>query len=229
MEAIGAIAKRFAHGGMIGVLLPLAALFLWIPSSAALEIDNFRNATKSHRRDALAQRGVGTRQVTESRLASVLGGGRHVRVTATRVQFESVDVISAIVVPESAVLSYESSSGADGTVDLVYDGGGSGLNANLTGDRGIVIDIADADVAAVPYAVTATLTDRGGRAASSTQTISTPGPNQVVFPLTSFRGVSANSIGTIAIRIDPAEGGDLRVNSVRTLGRPGRDSASRAR
>ncbi|HVN86404.1 MAG TPA: hypothetical protein VMW17_16340 [Candidatus Binatia bacterium] len=180
----------------------------------------------------VAQSVLGSTTVIDAPLADVLGGSRTLTVVADSLQSVTPpDLVVAGVVPLVSFLEYDSTSQADGRVELRYNGQGAGLNLALTLHSGIRVIILDADDAAVNceggvlnctpgYEVTVTLTDaeEGGHVASATKNVLLPGgPLALTFPvsdLSGLQGLQLNSIFSIRVAINPNTAGDLRLDRI---------------
>jgi hypothetical protein len=201
-------------------------------AEAAIDLFSSASATTQYVVDTNVKADVvGSVEAIDSGLSGVIGGVRDLTVTATALDFPMFDaVVSGVSAPPLHVLVYTTSSGADGSITLTYDRGGSGLNAFLAFATGIRVPIVGADLTCVNPGldVTVTLTDTFMQTAASTLTVLlpvTPGmPLNLDFPFTAFTGVDPSSLLRIQIAVDPqlsAFGGcDLELAGVQTFGTP---------
>lgn len=180
-------------------------------------IDDFKSGASPTAPRAVSHRRIGTMSATDPKLSGVIGGVRRVSVTVTSLQIPDLDTVTADILPGLGVFDYASSNGADGRVDLTYDAGGGGLNADLSKEKAIVVDVAETDSSAVPYTVSVKLSDASGRSVDSTQSVSSPGPRQLQFLLTSFKTLNLRNVRSIALGINPGRAGDFQLNQVRTV------------
>lgn len=190
----------------------LGAVLSAAPAHAFLRlIDHFREAVTTKLPPGITQNTVGSSPtIVDSGLPGVLGGVRKLTVTATSLIF--FDSVTAGAGLAGDYFDYSSSVTASGRFDLLYDGGGSGLNLSLVGAEFFEIQMTDADAAAVPLDVTITLTDNSLNSASSTQTVLTPGPGSVRLGVDAFTGINLSAIHSIELKVSASLGGDLRLD-----------------
>jgi len=158
---------------------------------------------------------------TDMGLADVIGGTRELTVHAANTPgfIVGLDNVIVGVVPLVGFLDYNSTAAADGSTALRYDGGGSGLNANLAPATGIRLVTLDADRAAVPIQITLTLVDQAAHGASVSRTVFLAGITSLInFPFADFPGVNPEAIFSIEVAIDPNTSGaaDLRLDRIET-------------
>jgi hypothetical protein len=199
-----------------GAIATLAAI-----PAGALMIDDFNSGASATLRRGVRQRRMGSLSANDAGLKGVLGGQRRVTVTVESQDAGDLDTVSADIVPGAGLFGYSSSGGADGRFDLTYDAGGAGLNANLSSESGVLIDIVDADRSSVPYAMTLVITDRTGRAGTTTKTGTIAGPLQVRFLLSGLPRVDLSHVRSIVLTVNPQKAGDLQLNKIRTFGPTG--------
>ncbi len=200
-----------------------AGLLLWsvhvvTPQvSRGVVIDNFSDAVTTAVRQNLEQLGKGSKKIKDrGTLRGVLGGSRQLTVRLDNPD-TSADSISLWVDRSVNRLSYASSVGADGALEIVYDSNGLGLRANWSAVKGVRVRI-DADASSVPYAATLTLADAAGRSATATQTVSLPGAQLVEFLLSRIRGINVRKIARVTLVIDPRTAADLELSGIETFG-----------
>jgi len=208
------------------IAVSFACLVIAVPALGVV-IDDFKSGASRTAPRAVSHRRIGTMSATDPKLPGVIGGVRRVTVTVTSLQIPDLDTVTADILPGVGVFDYSSTNGADGRVDLTYDGGdarGAGLNLNLSAESAILVDIAEADTSAVPYTVSVKLADGSGRSAETTQNIVSPGPRQLRFPLAAFKSITLTRVRSIALGINPGRAGVLQLNQVRTVAAGGKGS-----
>jgi hypothetical protein len=198
--------------------IAVAGLWLMVagtPAAGAFVIDDFTQALDTAERENLVQSQRGSHWVRERQsLQGIIGGIRQLGVALIN-QGANPDAVSVWVDQTDGGLNYESSAGADGAFEITYDAGGSGLRADFYGATGVRIVIA-ADASAVPYQVTATFTDTGGRSAVLTRPVTTSGVQTTAFPLSDIRGINVRKVARIVFLVDPRSAGDLVVSRIET-------------
>jgi hypothetical protein len=196
--------------------LGLATVMLSAPALGVV-IDDFKSGASATARRVVSHRRIGTLSATDPKLSGVIGGTRRITVTVTSLQVADLDTVTADILPGLGVLGYASSNGADGRVDLTYDAAGTGLKADLSKEKTLVVDVAEADAAAIPCVITVKLSDATGRTVESTQTLTAPGARQLQFPLSDFQSVNLRNVRSVALGINPERAGDLQLNQIRTV------------
>ncbi len=158
---------------------------------------------------------------TDSGLAGVLGGVRQLTVEVTANGAPGFLFLTAGADVVTGKLAYAADPSVDGRVELLYDAGGAGLNADLIFATGVRVEIANADLASPPFTVTATLTDGASNTATDSQVVNLPGgPISVDFPFAVFPGVNPRDLFSIRIEVDPQDSADMRFESFITFGTP---------
>ena len=194
-------------------------------------IDNFTDATAltSFVPDAnVLQDTLGSTVRNDTGLTKVIGGTRNLTLTATELDIPGLDyIVAGVELLPINFFEYDSRTGADGSMELLYDANGSGLNVSLGFAQGIQVIIREADIAAVEppgMDVTVTLVDGNMVAASQTQTLTMPvtadAPLPLNFPFSDFAGIDPDNIFSISIVLKPQLAGDLRLNLLGTFGTP---------
>jgi len=184
--------------------------------AGAIMIDNFRDGRRAT--EAVEQGSIGTHTVVETQMTSILGGTRRLSIEATKLDVAGADAVSAAVVRTPGRLTYDSSVGGDGRFKLAYDGGGSGLQANLSTTRGIALKLDAADLSALPCPVTLTITDASGGSAIQTQNVTQPTRSILRFMFKTMSGVDLSQVRSIELALDPGAAGDINVQWIRTFG-----------
>jgi hypothetical protein len=188
---------------------------------AALTVDTFDDAVTTKLPPGVTQATVASTMVTDPGLNGVLGGVRQLTVTATSLDLLGLDNVVAGAAVLGDFFDYHATVGAIGEVALRYDQGGLGLNVSIYGFDRFRLTVIDASSAAVPYDATVTVADNGGGSASSTQTITTPGPVMIAWPLANFSGVDLNAVRSITLAIAPSpKGADMRLDLFEVVGPP---------
>jgi hypothetical protein len=208
---------------LLGVGIVCLVGFAGPASAAETLIDEFSSgkSTRFRPNKRVAQDVVGSTTITDANLPDVIGGSRTLTVEAQSLLNMGEDLIVVGVVPIASFLQYDSTAQAEGRFDLLYDANGAGLGIALTPALGIRVVVLDADVTAAPYDVMLTLTDGNLISASSTQTVSVPGPALLHFAFSSFAGVNARNIFSLRLKIDPLNpASDLRLERIETYGTP---------
>lgn len=179
-------------------------------------IDDFSNTAQLHWPSDLRMTNLGSKAISDGpRLSGILGGTRQIRVTASTVEVPAVDSVG--VVQQRTALSYSSSLGADGSLDLIYDRAGNGLNANLSSAAGIRVDVTAMDAASLPCTMALTLGD-GKTTATVNRVLTQAGKQRVDFRFQpGLRAVNVRAIRSIALTVDPARSGDIQLGGIRTF------------
>lgn len=217
--------KQRGHWGGVGTAVVLACLVCAHPARAAEEIiDGFTAAVNTAY--PIQRNVLGSTVEIDQNLATVIGGVRQLTVSATVLTAPGADNIVAGVAPMSALLNSNTSAGAAGAVDVLYDRNGSGLNAFLEFAMGIEVQIAMADLTAVMppgLNVTVTLADASLTPVSVTQTVLMPvmSPSLPLdFPFSSFAGIDPASLFSIEISYNLQQAADVRLAGIQTFGTP---------
>jgi hypothetical protein len=214
---------RQLAGGVLSRVVASVAAAVGVaasPAAAELVVDDFTDTILTWPFD---QATVGsTFLLGDTGLSGVLGGRRHVGITAETIDLPGLDLVSVAVVPGAGVFDYASSAGADGNVSLAYPGptGSGDLNADLSGLSAIEIDLLAFDFAnAAPLEVDVTLFD-GPSFSTVTKYAVTPGAQPLLFPLGDFTGIGLTSIDSILFVFDPGVAADFRLGEIRAIPGP---------
>jgi len=187
-------------------------------SAPAATIDLF-SSTADGLPFVLTRNTVSSFQAGQSGLADVIGGSRELLLTAQDLALPGLDTVQAGVYPSVGVLDYASSAGADGSLRLVYDASGSGLNADLSGDAFLAIDYVLFDLAGgAPMPVTVMLFS-GADIADRTEYLTTAGPQVQTFNFADFSGIGSldlSHVDRIDLLLDPSFAADFRIDGIRT-------------
>lgn len=201
----------------LGVYSLATVLALSTASMAQMTIDAFSSAVTTVEPPGITRSTVGSTTVTDSGRSAVIGGVRRVIVSAT--SLGPSDSITVGDLTTQMLFDYSSTALATGKVELDYDAGGAGLHADVAGSMGIQIPV-QTDAAAVPCAVTLTLTDGAGVMVSVKKTVTLSGAQLLSYPFTGFPGVNLGNIASIKILVAPDTAADLRLGTITTYGGP---------
>jgi hypothetical protein len=191
-------------------------------AAPALVIDDFADTAGSTLSTGIKQSTVGSKTVVDGPgLLGVIGGVRQVTLTATVTDLPGAEAVTVRVVRAGSLLSYGSSLGAAGQLQLAYDAGGAGLAANLSSATGLGVDIVTTDAAAMPCSVALTLSD-GLRSVTLTKKATVNAAQTVSFSFidrfSPVRTVNLRSIRSISLTLNPGKSGDLEIGGIRTIG-----------
>jgi hypothetical protein len=191
-------------------------------AAPALVIDDFTDTAGSALSTGIKQSTVGSKTIVDGPgLHGVVGGVRRMTLTATVTDLPGAEAVTVHIVHAGSRVSYGSSLGAVGQLQLLYDAGGAGLGANLSSATGIVVDIVAVDAAAMPCSMSLTLSD-GRRSATLTQTATQSAAQTVSFSLTgrfsAVRTVDLRNVRSINLTLTPGKSGDLEIGGIRTIG-----------
>ena len=160
---------------------------------------------------------VGSVDVSEFGLTTVLGGVRSTRVELSAVTVPGADSIQANIVPSSALFDYASSSGADGEIVLRYGMGGP-LGADLTAETMFRIEFAGFDHAGgVPMRVEVRMLDSNSNGGTLPEFLTGPGPQALDFEFAAFPGIGAidlSAIDFVSVLFAPSYGVDFSVAEI---------------
>jgi len=183
----------------------------------AVDIDDFGDAVTTGSPQTLDQNGGRSKAAKETgSVKGVLGGTRQMTVSSNGTTLPRGQSITAWVNRQRNGLEYSSSLGASGSLELVYDASGRGLNADLGSAKGVSV-LFDADVSAVPYKVTLTLTDTSQGSSSIVQKVTAAGAQRVDFLFSSVSGFNPRKAVRLALLVEPQVAGDLQITKIRTL------------
>jgi hypothetical protein len=225
----------------IPTLLSLWLALLAGGASAALAevtIDDFSSAVTTAYNDGNGPAGVGclvssgtcTRSDSSLPPSSVLGGSRQMTVGSQ----SNAGLIRAGVVTSWNLFTYDSTVAANGFTELLYDGNGAGLAADLSAAAGIEVQVIGSDCAAIGsgtpcppptagtpgYPITVTLVDAAGHTVSVVKNVMVTTAVSLDFPFSSFPQLDSANLKSIKVRIDPLRAGDLQVQAIHTYGTP---------
>lgn len=222
---------RFVHtvltaGFVVALVLSASSSF-----AAEAQVDAFIDASAQTAlvvNTNVLQNTVGSTVRVDPNLNGVIGEVRELTVTADLISSGADFVVSGVFVASpTGTLQYSSTSGADGSITLLYDRNGSGLNAFLEFAMGIRVQVLGADIPAVMLPgmdVTVTLTDGAMSPVSVTQTVTLPvmsmAPLDLDFPFSSFAGIDPASLFAIQVFVDPQQAGDMQLGPIQTFGTP---------
>jgi hypothetical protein len=161
----------------------------------------------------------GIQTVFESGL-SVLGGTRQTHIEVFAVGIPGVDFVSVNIAAGAGLFDYNSTVEADGSVSLLYNAGGAGLNANLQSQFGIAIEFTEFDFAGqVPMPVSITISD-GTSEATHTLSLTPFGPHTLTFTFADFANfgqIDLASVQSVLVEFHPAIGVDFRIAQIMTV------------
>lgn len=206
----------------------LAALALTICTAAGtvqagLIIDDFSETSSAAW--PLARTTVGVTNTTDTGLTQAAGGTRKTFLTYASGDVPGLDEVTADVFTSSgfSLLDYTSSTGADGSLTVRYDGLiAGGLTLDLSGQSDIRIDLAGYDApAGGSMTITVTLisdwTGANQESVVLTGLVTTAGAQSVLIGLTSVpSSVDFTDINFIEITFDAPKGADFRVDLIST-------------
>jgi len=200
--------------------IPVAALLtLAVASSApAATIDLF-SSTADGLPYVLTRNTVGSLQGVQTGLADVIGGARDLVVAASSMALPGIDTVQAGVYPAAGVFDYSSSAGADGSLHLLYDANGAGLNADLSGDVFLAVDFTHFDMAGGEPMVVVVAIESGLGSSLQFQTLTAPGPQTLTFPYADFvpsGQLDLASVQSIFVGFEPYQAVDFRLDAIRT-------------
>lgn len=205
-RVVGAAAILF--GGLV-LLLPLRC--------AAGVIDDFSDGKDSLAPQSVDQStGRNKSIIDRGPIKGVLGGTRQLNINTKGSIVARGDAITVWVNRRTNRIEYAGSLKSGGSLELVYDSSGQGLNADWGSSKGIGI-LFNADVSAVPYKVTLTVTDKAGKAASTTQTVNAAGAQEADLLFSGLSGVNVRKVVRLSLLIEPQVAGDFEVIKVMTL------------
>lgn len=190
--------------GWVGIGLWVASLTA-VPARADVSIDDFSQANQTGVLLIASQVNV-PQTATDSGLSGVIGGVRQLTVEATALMDPMVDNVGGKVDTSFPGVCYNSTSGAVGDYQLLYDKGGSGLGADFSPFLGIRFTplFLDAGVGSSPVSYTLTLVDAANNSAS--QTVQTTQScfldcADVRFLLSDFAGISLGGIRSVELKV----------------------------
>jgi len=209
---------QLARGGLGTVLtvLVLASMGVRPHRVAALVLDDFTDgvATKTERGLELQTNGSLARDDGRA-LHGVLGGRRQVILRMDSGAGAS-EACTLAIDPTGKGLAYSSTGRADGAFELIYNGAGRGLRADLSSAQGIRV-VVNADESSVPYTVTLTLRGSSRRSFTTTQTVTRSGEQQVALPFGAGGHLNMKTIEQVRLIIDPPVAADLVVSRLETF------------
>lgn len=194
-------------------------------ASADFVIDDFSDVQEPSQWPVVRNT-LGTTNITESGLIGVLGGVRESSITADFLSTPGLDNATVTAAPTPAgVLDFASTSGAEGSLGLRYDGNGS-LTADLSSEISINLEFLFFDLANTdPLTIEVTITDGGGDSRSGSATLIVDGPQTVSLFIAAF---VENGLGTteltdirsIDFDFDGALATDFRIDYIVTVPTP---------
>lgn len=213
---LGALRVCRRPGGILAAVVLMAVL----PASAAT-IDNFMSVDPNVTWP-FSVTSATTATVLERPLltANVIGGARHTSLTATGLNVPGVDIVQVGVFPAASLFDYNSTIQADGLARLMYNADDAGLDADLTADFLVQIDLLAFDLAnGLSMPVTVSMTDGDGDTGSLTRTLTSAGPQSVQFEFADFSGIgllNLADIDEIVVEFNPGMAADFRVDQIFT-------------
>jgi len=197
-------------GLLVCVVLPL------IPARAVgFLLDDFSDTVIAKQPDSDEQHAKGSKQLRD-RVKGVVGGTREVTVSVIDTRSSASTSAGVWVDPTVKSLNYSSTVGVKGSLQILYDADGRGFNAAFTNVSGLRVEI-NAGASAVPYQVVLTLTDRGGRSASASRTISKVGVQRVELPFRDIGLTNSRRLQSIQLAITPGAAGDFEIRKLESI------------
>ena len=206
------------HRRVIGMVLVL----LTCAGARAATIDMFTGTSDGS--PLIVPRTIlGPATVFEPMIGGVIGGERITTVTGITFDDPGIDMVQAAVFPSVGVFDYSSSAGATGEVMLTYrnSDGPDGLDADLSGDALVRVDVTHFDLAGgVPMAVSVLLDD-GIDTAMLTKPVNVSGAQTLDFlfsdfPPADFAALDLLDIDRIVLTFSPGQAADFRIDSITT-------------
>lgn len=200
------------------ILITLTAFLCVNATAAHIFIDSFDEVDPSVSWPIIMDTVGAAPDVVETGLSTVLGGERVTQLTAVVFGTERLHELQVGIFASQGFLWHSSSFLANGKLDLVYDGGTSGLNADLTGSAWLGIELLAFDPAdGESMIVSVVLTDGENDAAVLVQSVDTFGRQELYFPFvkfSEFASLDLTDIDTIAVTFDPGFDADFRVGEI---------------
>lgn len=206
--------------GWAGIGLWVASMTA-VPARADVLIDDFSQANQTGVLLIANQVNV-PQTATDSGLSGVIGGVRQLTVEATALMDPMVDNVGGKVDTSIPGVCYNSTSGGVGDYKLLYDKGGSGLDADFSAFLGVrFTPVFDAGVGPSPVSYTLTLTDAANNSASQTINRVQPCPptcTDVRFLLSDFAGISLGSIHSVELKVSSNDAFDSILGPITLFG-----------
>lgn len=214
---------RFLRAGRARLFIAPVALAIGASASSAsavIVIDDFSDIEEPSQWPVVLDT-LGSTMVEETGLSGVAGGSRVSTITADAFVDPGVDDVEVTVAASIGRLDFASTAGAEGSLGLLYDSQGAGLNLDFSGEEQIVLPFLLFDSANnAPMPVTVSVTDGSGTTASLTRMLTTPGAQFVIFEFDQFtRGITFDfaDVDAIEIEFDAAMATDFRVGAISTV------------
>lgn len=191
--------------------------FATASAASAAVIDSF-TSTQFGNPLTLSRSTVGTSTVNEGLVFNAIGNERTTRLVGTAFTDAGIDRVDMGIFPNSGLLDYASSAGANGRLTLTYPNLPGDLNADFSGDQLLRIDVTQYDFAAgAPMRVLVTLEDGTDQPAES-KLLTSPGAQSVDFLLSDFPStLDLTDIQSIVVEFRPGQSTDFRLNSISTI------------
>lgn len=183
---------------------------------AASTIDDF-SGTQNGANNVLTRTDIGNVSTSEINVIGAIGLQRTTQLTGELFVDNGVDVVQAGIFPTPGVLDYASSAGAEGQLTLLYPNSPGDLNADFSADMLLRIRLTQYDFpTGEPMNIRVTFED-GADQPGRSQTVSTPGAQDVIFPFTMFpMGLDFSDIQSVAVEFFPGPATDFRVDDIVT-------------
>ncbi len=211
---------RIARG--VYAALFIAPVLLTSHVAADLIIDDFSDIEEPNQWPVVLT-AVGSTTISEVGLAGVIGSSRETTIFANSLAEPGLDDVTVTVAALLGKLDYASTVGAEGSLELFYDGApGNGFSIDLSGESQFEIEFLLFDHSgAQDLPVTITLLDGQEDSISLTRSLTAPGMQTLVFELNDFTrgggdGVDMTDIAGISVFFDGALATDFRVEEIRT-------------
>lgn len=192
-------------------------------ASADLIIDDF-SSVQMPSQWPVVRNTLGTTTITETGLLGVIGGNRRSSITADFLALPGLDNITVTAAPTPAgIFDYASTSGADGSVRLIYNGGmAPAFVVDLSSESSFEIEFIYFDLANVdPLDISITITDSLGESRTGLASLVGNGAQTLSLPMVGFAENMAGTtdltdIRSINIFFDGALATDFRIDYIKT-------------
>ena len=192
-------------------------------ASAYILIDNFSDAAGTSGSIVVINKAsppVTPVVVTQSQsgLMGVIGGSRRISIVRQSTIGNSDRRITGTVTDfGSPIFEYDSTSGADGAVDLGY-GFSAALNADFSLEKFIDVRIEDYDFPGSTALSASLRLESPSGSKTVTGSFAQSGSGDLRFSLSDFTGVNLKNISLINLRLDPPRGSDFEIQSIAATG-----------
>jgi len=219
------MSARLYHIVVAAGLCTLVCAATATPAPAVL-IDDFQEATntKSIPPTQVTETVQGSStSATDTGLPGVVGGVRTVVVSASLIGDPS-EYVNAGVDTFSTAICYNSTDNADGSVALIYDKGGLGLDLDLSEESGLLLIPLGVDPGSGTGEISYTLTleDSVHNVVSSsitnTEVCIGTSCHPIHIPFANFLGIDLRHLFRVTLTLDPSPAADVALATVVTYG-----------